>query len=189
MKKNHTQLVISLGVIGCLFSTYALADLPPSMVDFPAFTTLVKEVEPYRAKRLLSVSEFTTQAKEPNTVILDTRSLKMYNQKHIKGAIHLNFSDFTQENLARLIPNKETKILIYCNNNFSDDEVSFPTKVYIPPKGIDQKKPMTLALNIPTYINLYGYGYRNIYELADLVPTRGSFFEFEGTEVLRLPER
>ena len=28
---------------------------------------------------------------------------------------------------------------------------------------------MELALNIPTFVNLHGYGYENVYELADLV--------------------
>ena len=31
------------------------------------------------------------------------------------------------------------------------------------------RKSAPLALNIPTFINLYGYGYRNIYELGDIV--------------------
>jgi hypothetical protein len=30
-------------------------------------------------------------------------------------------------------------------------------------------KRVQLALNIQTFINLYGYGYRNVYELADVV--------------------
>ena len=40
-----------------------------------------------------------------------------------------------------------------------------------------------LALNIPTYINLYGYGYRNVYELNELVSVRDRRVEFEGTTV------
>ena len=35
--------------------------------------------------------------------------------------------------------------------------------------------------NIPTYINLYGYGYRNIYELDELVEMNDPRLEFEGT--------
>lgn len=30
-------------------------------------------------------------------------------------------------------------------------------------------KRVELALNIPTFINLYGYGYKNIYELGDMI--------------------
>jgi hypothetical protein len=34
---------------------------------------------------------------------------------------------------------------------------------------------MPLALNIPTFINLYGYGYKNIYELKVIVPIIENF--------------
>jgi len=47
----------------------------------------------------------------------------------------------------------------------------------------DNSKPITLALNIPTYINLYGYGYRNIYELSELVNNNSQKLEFEGTAI------
>ena len=43
--------------------------------------------------------------------------------------------------------------LIYCNNNFTDN---------VAPVML---KSAPLALNVPTFINLYGYGYENIYEL------------------------
>ena len=82
----------------------------------------MKEVKPYRAERLISAEEFVRMSQEENVVILDTRSKEMYDAKHIKGAIHLNFSDFTQTNLERIIPMPETKILIYCNNNIDDDQ-------------------------------------------------------------------
>ncbi|HMU95988.1 MAG TPA: rhodanese-like domain-containing protein, partial [Elusimicrobiota bacterium] len=45
------------------------------------------------------------------------------------------------------------------------------------------EKPVTLALNIPTYINLYGYGYRNVYELNELVDVKDPRIEFEGSLV------
>jgi hypothetical protein len=38
-----------------------------------------------------------------------------------------------------------------------------------------------LALNIPTYINLYGYGYRNVYELNELINVSDPSIKFEGT--------
>lgn len=122
-------------------------------------------------------------SKGSNVIILDTRSEEMYKRKHIKGAVHLDFSDFTVENLSRIIPNPTTKILIYCNNNFLNDQVNFASKSYIPPAMDTEKKPITLALNIPTYINLYGYGYRNIYELSELIPIDLATLEFEGTDV------
>ncbi|MBL7738029.1 MAG: rhodanese-like domain-containing protein [Chitinophagaceae bacterium] len=156
--------------------------LPPSKVDFDAYDSLAGEVKQYRKDRLISLAQFRDFAKEPNTVILDTRSAEMYKRKHVKGAIHLNFSDFTQENLRRLIPSADTRILIYCNNNFDNDPVVFATKSFTP-RAKDKSKPITLALNIPTFINLYGYGYKNVYELADLVSVFNPFILFEGTDV------
>ncbi len=40
-----------------------------------------------------------------------------------------------------------------------------------------------MALNIPTYVNLYGYGYRNVYELNELVNVDDPRIAFEGTIV------
>jgi Rhodanese-like domain len=157
--------------------------LPPSKVDFDAFETLTKEVKEYRMNRLVNLDKFLSYSKEKNTVILDTRSTEMYKRKHVKGAIHLNFSDFTQDNLLRLIPTAGTRILIYCNNNFADDELLFADKVSRP-ASLTQR-PITLALNIPTFINLYGYGYKNVYELADLVSVFNKSMQFEGTDVVK----
>ena len=159
--------------------------LPASKVDFDAYENLVKEVKEYRKQRIVALNEFLSMSAEKNTVILDTRSTEMYQRKHLKGAIHLNFSDFTQDNLQRLIPLPNTRILIYCNNNFDNDPIVFATKSYTPRLGFSSRKSITLALNIPTFINLYGYGYRNVYELGDLVP---GFYSnlFEGTDVPKL---
>lgn len=161
------------------------ADYPKANVDFDAFEELMKEVKPYRAERLISAEEFVRMSQEENVVILDTRSKEMYDRKHIKGAIHLNFSDFTQRNLMRLIPDPNTRILIYCNNNFESDELYFPTKSYQPQLFGQEamEKELTLALNIPTFINLYGYGYHDIFELDELISPYSSVIRFEGTDV------
>ena len=156
--------------------------LPSSKVSFADFKALVNEVEAIREERLIDLNEFLAMSKQENVVILDTRSDKRYEQKHIKGAIHLDFTDFTQENLLKLIPDQNTKILIYCNNNFDKDPIHFATKMAIPAKS--SKNNLALALNIPTYLNLHGYGYRNIYELSELVAINDLRIEFEGTAVL-----
>lgn len=167
-----------------------LTEQPSSFIDFDGFLALAAEVKEYRKDRLVTLNRFLELAKQPNTIILDTRSDQFYALKHVKGAVHLNFSDFTMENLARVIPNPKTRILIYCNNNFLDDSVMFASKLFIPseneptaPDGITQKKPLSLALNIPTFINLYGYGYRNIYELESMISVNDPRIEFEGTAV------
>lgn len=155
------------------------------LVDYNAFVELVHEVDSHRQERLISIHEFNTMSQQNDVIILDTRSKEMFDAKHVKGAIHLNFSDFTQENLKKIIPSTDTKILIYCNNNFQDDQVYFATKSYVPPTVADPRR-LTLALNIPTYINLYGYGYKNVYELGELISVFDSRIQFEGTAVLKI---
>jgi Rhodanese-like domain len=155
---------------------------PSEIIDFEAFLVLAQEVMPFRIGRLIDLETFQTYAKDAeNTIILDTRTIENYDRKHIKGAVHLNFADFNIKSLASIIPNKETRILIYCNNNFDGDQVNFASKIAPPPlTGTEGKKPISLALNIPTFINLYGYGYTNIYELKSLLDIRDPRLEFEG---------
>ncbi len=143
--------------------------VPPSLVDYEGFEKLTEDVESYRKTRLVDLDTWLEMAEDENTIILDTRSQGGYNRKHIKGAEHLNFSDFADEKLAKVIPSKDTRILIYCNNNIGGDPAEFMMKA--PP----------LALNVPTFINLVGYGYTNVYELSELVQADDPRIEFEGT--------
>lgn len=161
---------------------------PKALSSYSDFKNLVTEIEKHRARNLLDLNTFLKMSKEKNVVILDSRSDYRYNRIHLKGAIHLDFTDFTQENLWKLIPDPQTKILIYCNNNFSGDQTDFASKMSKPLNKIESqilsnRKPIMLALNIPTYINLYGYGYKNIYELNELVRVNDKRIKFEGTKV------
>ena len=151
--------------------TKATVTIEPAKVDYEGFHMITKEVADYRKKRLISLNQFNAMSKEKGTIILDTRSASAFKGLHIKGALHLNFSDFTETKLAKLIPNKETRILIYCNNNFKDNRAFFEGKM----------KP--LALNIPTFINLYGYGYKNVYELSENLSVKDKRLQFGGTSV------
>jgi hypothetical protein len=106
-------------------------------------------------------------SREPGTVILDARSREKFDELHIKGAINLSFPDIAIDSLNKMLPDKDTRILIYCNNNFLGDEKAFPAKA------------VTASLNISTYIALYNYGYRNVYELGPLVEIKASKLKFE----------
>ena len=214
MKKLNLLAIMVL----IFFSFSVQAQIKPSKVSIDDYEKLIGEVKEHRKTRLLNLDEFNAEAKKNGVIILDARSDAMYNAKHIRGAIHINFSDFNQQALANLIPSYDTKILIYCNNNFEDDKQFFPTKMVMPEvlntqnillqqsKGESENvnivdatkeneikpgfetialKPITLALNIPTYVNLYGYGYRNVYELSELVNINDPRIVFEGTAVTK----
>ena len=146
---------------------------PSALVSLTDFAELVTEVAKDRDSRLLSLQEFIRMAKAPKTVVLDARSREMYAMRHVKGAINLPYTEFTEEMLSRLIPDPETRILIYCNNNFECDQIAFTSKIVMATtaqkRGV---KPRLLALNIPTHLTLRGYGYQDIYELDELVDVK-----------------
>ena len=179
----------SIIILAIILQTMTISSQIPSKVDFEAYLELSNEVYAYRKDRLVNLKTFLEYAKDKKTVILDTRSKQMYDQKHIKGAINLNFSDFNQASLDALFPDSNTRILIYCNNNIDNDNLNFISKVVIPKKQLDKmakkfpnnKKLISLALNIPTFINLYGYGFKNVYELSELINIFGGGLQFEGT--------
>ncbi len=187
----------ALACLGLLFVTAAQAQpkpYPKAKVSFEDFKQLVAEVEAHRASRLISLDTFLAMSREPGVIILDTRSAFRFERIHVRGAKHLSFTDFTQANLGAVIPTFETKVLIYCNNNFDGNPNDFATKMALPrPKPASavstqlaaQNKPIMLALNIPTYLNLFGYGYRNVYELDEYVKVTDPRVEFEGSIVAR----
>ncbi|WP_083734099.1 rhodanese-like domain-containing protein [Sphingopyxis sp. KK2] len=144
-----------------LAATPAFAQTPATpnpQIDYPAFQALTASVAPQREARLIAFDAFKAEAAKPNVLLLDARSKDAFARGHIAGAVNLPLTDFTAESLAAVIgadPNRP--ILIYCNNNFSNHRNPVPLK------------SAPLALNIQTFINLVGYGYPNVRELADVV--------------------
>lgn len=153
--------IVSLLQAGSTLANATQKDLSPDQtnpqIDYAGFAALTQELQEYRSNRLINIDKFIDLANEDNAIILDTRSAAAFRVGHIKGAINLPFSDFTEPKLAKILGDTKRPILIYCNNNFRDN--IFPVV----------RKSAPLALNIPTFINLYGYGYKNIYELNDTV--------------------
>jgi rhodanese-related sulfurtransferase len=141
-------------------------------IDYAGFSKLTLEVQPYRERRLLSLADFRHVAARPDSLILDARSADAYAAGHLKGAVNLPFTDFTAASLAATIGNPDRPILIYCNNNFAND---------VPRKAI------ALALNIQTFVNLVGYGYRNVYELNEVIDFRDRRVDWVAAEVRSSP--
>jgi phage shock protein E len=126
-------------------------------IDYSTFRQLTAEVEPYRRTRLIDWETFIAAADEPDVLILDARSERQFAAGHIEGAVNLPLPEFSVEALAEVIGRSDRPILIYCNNNFRND---------VPPVAL---KSGPVALNIPTFIHLVAYGYRNIRELNDVM--------------------
>lgn len=205
MKFGNTPLIQSLCLVLALvclpFSIFAQHNAPSANIDFDGFVKLAQEVQEVRNDRLVDLNTFLEMAQDPNTIILDTRSKEAYDKIHLKGAVHLDFADFTQYKLARVIPSYKTRVLIYCNNNFHDyfgrtdltgDDKAFASKGISAPPNMEMatmaKRSSPLALNIPTFITLYGYNYKNVYELSSLVNITASILQWQGTEAQRVTD-
>jgi hypothetical protein len=142
-------------------------------IDSAGYLETAVDAAKHRAARRVTEDEFVRLARLPGTVVLDARSKPRFDALHVKGAVNLDFADITVDSLAQLVPDKTTRILIYCNNNFLNAP-DFPTKI------------ARTSLNLSTYQTLYAYGYRNVYELGPLLDARTTRIAFEGTYVRHL---
>ena len=140
---------------------------PNPSIDMDAYVKSVKDVAKHRESRRLTEEDFLKMSAEEGTIVLDARSKEMFKLMHIKGAINLSFPDITIESLKKALPDKEARILIYCNNNVKNSPAAFPSKAKI------------ASLNISTYITLYNYGYKNVYELGPQIDPAKSKIAFE----------
>jgi len=145
--------------------------IPNPHIDYDGFLKIAAATKTTREKNRLTEDQFIAAAKEPGTVVLDARSADKFALRHIKGAVSLPFTDFTVESLAKVIPAKTTKVLIYCNNNFTGAPAAFADK------------RLTAALNISTFVSLATYEYTNVYELGPLKDVKDTKIVFEGTEI------
>ena len=144
-------------------------DIPNPAIDMDGYLKTANQAAEHRESHRLTEDEFIRFSREPGTIILDARSREKFDELHISGAINLSFPDITAESLNRVLPDKDARILIYCNNNFTGAEQAFPTK------------KLTASLNLSTYIALYTYGYRNVYELGPLLDIKKTKLEFAGS--------
>jgi phage shock protein E len=152
-------------------SVGAQNSIPNPEIDYPGFRREVQRVESIRESRRLTEEQFLKAMAEPGVVLLDARSPRRFQMRHLKGAVNLDFTEFTAAELSKVIPNKNTKVLIYCNNNFSQSPESFALKA------------APTSLNISTYVALSSYGYTNVYELGPRLDIGKSVLPFAGTEV------
>lgn len=164
-------LLLALLACTALHAPAATPALKNEQIDYAAFAKDVAAVGRLREARRVSEAEFIRMAREPGTVVLDARSERLFKLRHVAGAVNLSFPEFTQATLARIIPSRDTRVLIYCNNNFTGAPGSLPVKA------------VSAALNLSTFVSLHAYGYRNVYELGPVLDVKQARLAFEGDEV------
>ena len=169
MKSLALMSALCALALASLANAEGAASIANPAIDMQGFLVMASEAALHRDERRLTEAEFLRLAREPDTIVLDARSRERYDELHVAGAVNLSFSDIAVDSLRRTIPDPATRILIYCNNNFRNAEGPFPSKL------------PSASLNLSTYIALYTYGYRNIYELGPQVDLEQSPLPFEST--------
>jgi len=165
MKRKFAGAALILVSASLVVSAQKMAEIPNPSIDMKGYLRIAAEAAEHREKRRLSENDFIRMSNQPNVIVLDARSKQKYEELHIKGAVNLSFPDITVESLATVLPDKKATILIYCNNNFENAEDAFPRKM------------ASASLNLSTYISLYTYGYRNVYELGPLLDVKTTKLE------------
>jgi len=153
------------------FSISHAESIPNRLIDYTQFSQIVATSLAERESHRLTEAQFIAAMSERGVVLLDARSGSRFAQRHILGAVNLPFTDFTASTLADEIPSKSTKILIYCNNNFTGDQESFASK------------SPAASLNLSTYTSLKAYGYTNIFELGPLLDVSKTSIPFSGSKI------
>src|SRR5262245_27926868 len=138
-------LSVALLMLVAVSATAATTPKAPDnpAIDMAGYLRVSQEAAKHRQSHRISEAEFIRMSLEPGTIVLDARSREKYDELHLKGALHLSFPDIAVESLAQTIPDRNTRILIYCNNNFINAEGPFPRKL------------ATASLNLSTFIALY----------------------------------
>jgi hypothetical protein len=166
----------------------APGNAPPNPnIDMVGFLNNAQAAAKVRESRRLTEEDFIKMSEEEGVIVLDARSKEMYDLLHIEGAINLSFPNIDIASLKKTLPDRNAKILIYCNNNFTPavgqwreqqaqagqqpNPMAVKAALAFPGKGA----PM--SLNLSTYIALHSYGYKNVYELGPLVnPTKTKLY-------------
>ena len=140
-------------------------------IDMTGYLSIAASAARHRESHRLSEAEFLRLARAPGAIVLDARSREKFDELHVAGAISLSFPDITVASLRQAIPDRSTRILIYCNNNFVNAQGPFPTKL------------PAASLNLSTYVALYTYGYRNVWELGPQLDPAETLLVLESTPV------
>ncbi len=124
-------------------------DAPKIVLPSKEFHEEAVRLEADRAKHTLKLDGLLKELKSSEKkVIIDLRGEDAYQKEHITDAINIPMEKLTEDYLAKVIPDKNTKIIIYCDNTF------FPVR--------------SIAITTYGYPTLRKLGYSNVFDIESL---------------------
>lgn len=143
--------------IGILFFSFTLmshAQNSETKKEIPSekfYSSALKDKE-----RIATFDEVAKWLKEGSAVLLDLRSEREFKRSHIKNAVNLPATELTDEALSHVLPTKNTRAVIYCENTL---------------RGEIRQIPLT-RLAYPTIKQL---GYDNVFVLEEYFHNEKAF--------------
>lgn len=71
--------------------------------------------------KYISVQELAMP--KTDVIILDARESNEYKTSHIKNAIHIGYNNFNIDSIRKQIPNKDSKIVVYCSLGIRSESI------------------------------------------------------------------
>lgn len=136
----------SLALLLTIFTTaWASPSHAVDPVSFDEYKHGIQKID-WKAHEI-SFEQFKKESQNSGVVILDLRSEPEYQEGHFKGA-RLMGADIKEEKLKQLVPNKQSKIIVYCTNTF------FPSR--------------RISLNNVCLPQLIALGYPNVFVIEEI---------------------
>ncbi len=135
--------------LALLLTILTIAGASPSQaadpVSFDQYKNGIQKID-WKAHEI-SFEQFKKESQKSDVVILDLRSEAEYKDGHFKGA-RLMGADIKEEKLKQLVPNKQSKIIVYCTNTF------FPSR--------------RISLNNVCLPQIIALGYPNVFVIEEI---------------------
>ncbi len=128
-----------------LTMAWASPSLAVDPVSFDQYKNGIAKID-WKAHEI-SFEQFKKESQNSGVVILDLRSEAEYKEGHFKGA-RLMGADIKEEKLKQLVPNKQSKIIVYCTNTF------FPSR--------------RISLNNVCLPQIIALGYPNVFVIEEI---------------------
>ncbi len=141
-------------LVTCLHISIANAESKPTAnAESKPIANEIKPIDFYRQASASPPKDVTAQQladwlANQAVVLIDLRAKEAFEHAHIRGAINIPIEDLTLEHLKTRVANRNTRIVVYCANNF--------------------RMTRMIALTTLGYPAIEQLGYRNVFRLEDL---------------------
>ncbi|OUR94523.1 rhodanese [Flavobacteriales bacterium 34_180_T64] len=86
--------------------------------------TLSDVLNTYNNKTVPYISVPELAMPKTNTIVLDSREQSEFDVSHLKNALFVGYTNFNLEQVIDIIPNKDSKIVVYCSLGIRSEDTA-----------------------------------------------------------------